>query len=123
MTRDRIIEINRLGINNPEAFGSFYTPVLQIAFDLGQQGIDLSQQPSVSGRRYGTIPTSGLSYNFADQRSERGLSLAAIYGHEDVGSVIWFAERKIVDVDGLLLPYTGSDGEPLILPYAVEDMD
>ena len=36
---------------------------------------------------------------------------------------MWFAGRAKVTVTGLLLPYQGSDGEPLVLPYGVDDMD
>jgi len=123
LTRARILEVNRRGINNPDEMLAWYTPALQIAFDLGQRGIDLSVQPTVTGYRYGAMPEGGLSYNYADDRSERGLSLAAIDGQDEVGSSVWFAGRAKVTVTGLLLPYQGSDGEPLVLPYDVDDMD
>jgi hypothetical protein len=44
-------------------------------------------------------------------------------GQKEVGSSIWFLEREKVKVEGLLLPFTGSDGEPLVIPYCVEDYD
>ena len=123
LTRERILEVNRMGMQNPNAMWFFYTPSLQVAFDLGQDGVDLSQQPDVSGFRYGNIPDSGLSHNYMDDRSERGLSLAALDGQKEVGSSIWFCGRKEVKTSGLLLPRKGSDGEPLILSYDVEDFD
>lgn len=71
--------------------------------------------PVVTGYRYGNIPESGLSFNYADDRAEKGLSLAAINNTDEVGSTVWFTDRKVVTVSGVLLPVTGSDGEPLIL--------
>lgn len=123
LTREKILEVNKMGIENPDAFWSFYTPSLQVAFELGQNGIDLSGQPDVNGYRYGNIPESGLSHNYMDDRSERGLSLVAIDGQKEVGSSIWFCDRKKVKASGLLLPKKGSDGEPLILSYDIEDND
>ena len=123
LTREKILAINRHGMRYPDDMVGYYTPALQIALELGQRGIDLSVQPTVTGYRYGTMPEGGLSYNYADDRSERGLSLAAIDGQDEVGSSVWFAGRAKVTVTGLLLPYQGSDGEPLVLPYDVDDMD
>ena len=102
---------------------SYYTPVYQVAYNLGQDGIDLAEAPLVSGYRYGEIPESGISRNYADDISERGLSLAALDGGKEIGSSVWFADRKRVAVLGLLMPHTGSDGEPIILPVDVEDLD
>jgi len=123
LARKDILKANRDGMDRLGTYWSYYTPVLQVAFDLGQRGVDLSLQPDVTGYRYGKMPESGLSYNYSGQKSERGLSLAAIDGQKETGSCVWFADRDTVKVSGLLLPYKGSDGEPLILPFCVENLD
>ena len=41
----------------------------------------------------------------------------AIGNNREIGSAIFFRDRYKVVCSGLLLPYTGSDGEPLILSY------
>lgn len=123
ITADDIRQVNQTGIANPEAFWSYYTPVLQVAFELGQRGIDLAAAPVVSGMRYGIMPAGGISYNYRDERSERGLSLACIDGDKEVGSCIWFADRIEHNYTGVLLPYTGSDGEALILIIGIDNLD
>ena len=123
MKRAEILKANHNGLKNPDGFDSYYTPTLQVAYNLGQKGINLESQPDVSGERYGNIPESGLSYNYAAATSENGLSLANLNGEKEVGSTIWFADRKKVKVAGMLLPYKGSDGESLILTYDVENLD
>jgi hypothetical protein len=88
----------------------------------GQNGIDLSSAPTVSGWRYGENVT-GISHNYREDVSEYGLSLAALDGETACGSEVWFAERDIVRCQGVLLPKKGSDGEPLVLPIGGEDLD
>lgn len=123
VTAEMILTANRAGLRDAQTGGwqCYYTPVLQAAYNAGQDGHALSQL--VNGYRFGGIPEGGLSYNYAEGRAERGLSLAAIDGEEPVGSVIWFTGRPRVNVAGVLLPYTGSDGERLILPVGVENLD
>ena len=123
MKRLEILKANQNGLNNPDGFDSYYTPILQIAYNLGQKGINLESQPDVIGERYGNIPEFGLSYNYSADKSENGLSLANLIDEKEVGSTIWFSDRKKVRVSGLLLPYKGSDGENLILTYDVENLD
>ena len=123
VSRADILNANKAGLDNPDSFWSYRTPVLQVAYELGTKGVDLSDAQDVTGYRYGAVPAHGLSHNYRDDRSERGLSLVAINGHKPVASVVWFCDRKRVRVSGLLLPYRGSDGEPLVLPYCVEYLD
>lgn len=123
LSRSRILAANKYGMEHPGEFGSYYTPSLQVAMELGQKGIDLSKQPDVTGYRYGGIPQSGISTNYAEGKSERGLSLANLKGKKPVGSVIWFADRKKIKVTGMLLPYKGSDGEPLVFSYQTKYLD
>ena len=114
------LNINQEGLNTKE-YQSYHTPVLQIAFDLGQQGININELPVVTGYRYGKAPDSFISFNYTDNKSERGLSLAKIEGEEETGSSIWFLGRKKYKYTGYLLPYRGSDGEPLILAFNAEN--
>lgn len=122
LTIESIKEANALGYNNRDLFLSYYTPVLQQAFALGQIGINLSDAPVVSGIRYGKAPESGISHNYADDKSERGLSLAQEAGYKEIGSTIWFCDRKAYEYRGVKVG-TGSDGETIILPLHVENMD
>jgi hypothetical protein len=122
--RNNILEANKEGFQEPDHFGGGYlTPVLSLAYQLGQQGIDLEPCPDEIGIRYGDLPESGLSWNWKDDKSERGLSLARLKGGVNVPSYIWFSERSEVEVPGLLLPYKGSDGEYLLLPYSLPVLD
>lgn len=125
--RKLIIDANRYGLaehkRDNDEWTSWYTPVLQIAYEYGRRGIDLSDCDDVSGYRYGNIPDGGLSINHRDHESERGLSLAAIDGCEENWIVIFLLERPKIKVSGLLLPKTGAEGEPLILAYGLEQYD
>ena len=98
---------------------AWYTPRLEMAYNLGYEGIGVDFDNIVSGYRYGKCPEHE-SINFADNRKEHGVSLAALDGQKEVGSSVWFCDREKVSVNGLLISATGSDGEPLIIPL---DMD
>ena len=119
--RNEILKANETGMNTSE-YISYHTPVLQIAFDLGQDGIDLKKQPVVTGYRYGKAPESFISFNYREQISEKGLSLAAINGEKEIGSSVWFNGKKH-EYTGILLPRKGSDGENLILAFDTENWD
>jgi hypothetical protein len=122
VTRKNILDANRYGLQTDWGAGDFRTPVLQVACYLGREGVDLSQQPDFTGWRYGRGPETGISHNHRDDFSERGLSLAVKPDGSEVESTIWFSGEKYT-YTGLLLPFTGSDGEALILPYHVENFD
>lgn len=129
-TAQHILTANAAGLRHGESgMWSYYTHILQVAYNLGCRGIDLSKQPVVSGWRYGQIPDSGLSKNYRDDISERGLSLMEADGADTVADwvsamYIVSGNRPVVHVTGVLLPYTGSDGEPLVLPVGtVEYLD
>jgi len=125
VSRKDILEANRQGIKDNETgdFGGYYTPVLQVAYNYGLNGNDLTEAPVVTGFRYGKAPETYISKNYADDRMEKGLSLAALDGDEEVGSTIWFCDRKVYHYTGILCPATGSDGEPLILCLEAENWD
>lgn len=118
----RIRQVNARGLRDPSGFESYYTPVLQAAYSLGQQGVDLSTAPIVEGVRYGAAPEMGVSHNFANDVSEAGLSLAQVAGGKEIGSSIWFKDRKAYEYRGVLVG-EGSDGEAVILPLHVENFD
>lgn len=101
-------------------FTSWYTPRLQMAYNLGYEGIAVDFDNVVSGYRYGVCPEHE-SWNYAENRKEWGVSLAAIDGAKEVGSSMWFSEREKVHVRGLLINEKGSDGEALIIPLDMKE--
>lgn len=72
--------------------------------------------PEVTGWRYGDIPINGKSTNYRDECCERGVSLVQIDGEDETKSfaTLGAAGRPKVRVRGYLLPWRGSDGEPLV---------
>ena len=124
--RDTILTANRAGLNDKETgdWTSYYTPLLVVAYNYGQAGVDLTQQPDVSGYRLGNVPESGLSRNHAADRTEKGLSLMALDGQPDHWSAAFIpGDRPRVAVSGMLSPDTGSDDEPLVLAYGIDILD
>jgi hypothetical protein len=118
-----IVKANRRGLNSSEGdFESYYTPVLQIAYNLGKKKKDLSKAKIVTGIRYGLAPETGISQNFTEGTSEEGLSLAQVQGSKEVGSSMWFKDRKAYEYRGIESG-KGSDGETLILPLHVDNWD
>ncbi len=75
-SRESILHHNKLGLLHPDSFWFFYTPIHQLAYELGTKQIDLSKQNDVTGFRYGKSPESGISHNYRDDVSEKGLSLS-----------------------------------------------
>lgn len=108
-------------VNN--CFRCWYTPCLDVAYNLGQKGKEINFDDVVKCVRSGRVPNGGVSYNFRDQYSEKGLSVLNVIGEEEVGSAVWFSERTTIEVEGIRLPYKGSDGETLILPLNIEQFD
>jgi len=99
------------------------TGSLQAAHEMGMEGISINWDKIVIGERYGDLPETGRSFNYADNTAEFGVSLSNIKGEKEIGSSMWFSDRKKVEVRGILLPVTGSDGEPLILPLDIDQYD
>ena len=121
---DTLKEINKLGIENSKLgkFQAYHTPVYQMAYDLGQQGQDISDLKAIKGIRFGPSPEFGVSRNVRDDISEKGLSLAQKHGGKMIGSAIFFKDRLAYEYEGIEVD-SGSDGEPIILPLHVEDLD
>lgn len=117
-----IREANARGLKDRAGFDCYRTPVLQLAYNLGQLGIDLTDAPIVAGIRYGKAPDNGISYNYRDNKPERGLSLAQEQGRDPIASSMWFDDRKAYEYRGIKVGY-GSDGETIILPLFVDNLD
>ena len=117
INKNQYLAANKAGLQDGESgFASYYSPALQLAYNLGCKGIDLSSRPMVTGYRYGEVPETGISWNHADGRAERGVSLISIDApRTDTLNANLMGNRPLVEVKGILLPTTGSDGEPLIL--------
>ena len=103
-------------------FTSYYTPALQVAYNLGQEGISLENAPVVTGYRYGEMPWNGVSANSQTGGFEKGLSLACVEGGKEVGSSVWFCDREKYTYTGIVSGL-GSDGEVVILTFAAEYLD
>lgn len=124
--RDSILKANEAGLRHKtddSIWWSYHTPIYNIAYSLGKDGISLKGQSDVTGYRYGKAKDLGISHNYREDRSEKGLSLAFLEGEQEVGSAMFFKDRKLFKYTGILLPYKGSDGEPLILPYGLDDLE
>jgi hypothetical protein len=94
------------------------------AFMAGLRGCE--PLPLVKGWRYGRLPEADeftgcrCSYNYRDQEPEAGVSLMEVDdGPETQDKIsamfIDTGNRPPVRVQGYLLPWRGSDGEPLVI--------
>ncbi|MDR1298934.1 MAG: hypothetical protein LBJ84_01615, partial [Oscillospiraceae bacterium] len=66
------------------------------------------------GRRYGKIPESGRSFNYADNSPEDGVSILPNTSRDKVYDM-WYGDEPMVYVSGWYFGDRGSDGEPLLL--------
>lgn len=121
LNASELIRANELGLKHRETgdWNSYYTPSMQVAYEAGQNGISLKDQPIIKGIRYGKAPEKGLSWNYSENKSEKGLSLAQVKGEKEIGSSNWFKDRKAYEYKGIKTPWKGSDGETLILPLHI----
>lgn len=107
---DEKFESSVMGFDKPE----------MVAFEAGLKG---NEKPYwVNGWRYGLIPTSGSSMNFAEGRLESGISVMAIdngMSTKDPSFEMFGGSRGNQDkiyISGFLnTNTTGGDGEPLLL--------
>jgi len=88
-------------------------------FECGIEGHEMPRW--VTGERYGKIPAGGVSRNWAADSAERGLSIMRLDGTPEPMGPVGNADiyrslfsGPLVRVAGWLLPWTGSDGEPLL---------
>lgn len=99
---------------------TFPDPSDDVGFAFWQAGFSGGREPQyVRGWRYGDIPESGASKNYATGETEAGVSLAGLGDDLDDNArafrAISSGDKDIVDVEGWLIEETGSDGEPLIV--------
>lgn len=88
-----------------------------LCYDAGCRGAEMPHY--VTGWRYGHLPSSGHSYNYADDYAEGGVSLMEVDGGDKTQNLISAlyigVDRPIVKVAGWLNTLKhGSDGEPLV---------
>jgi hypothetical protein len=91
---------------------------MMIAYEAGFSGCEMPY--TVTGWRYGNIPTSGASHNYAEGKQEAGVSLMEADNGmktQDALSAMFITakNRPVVKVTGYLNTVKrGSDGEPLV---------
>jgi len=90
-------------------------------FEAGRAGYELPTYGT--GWRYGAIPESGRSYNYRDDRLERGVSVMQLDGGEKIKTLAELnslSTRPIVRVSGYVNPSDcGGDGEPLLIACTI----
>jgi len=118
-TEKQIKKANKYGIQDAKSgdWSSWWNKILGVAYDLGQAGIDLSDQPVVNAHRWGQTPDEGISINHAENTAEKGCSCAFLDDNPDdnYGYLTQASGAECVAIKGVLVPDTGSDGEPLVL--------
>ena len=116
ITKEQILKANEVGLKG--AFVSYYTPVLQTAYNLGYERIDLRDAEVISAFRFGKAPETFVSWNYTENRLEDGLS---VYTEK---SVIRneFLDREKYEYTGIVSG-TGSDGEKVILCFEADNLD
>ena len=118
-TEKQIKRANEIGRQHA-ALGEWvcwWNKILDVAYRLGQDGIDLTEAPTVDAHRWGDIPKDGISVNHAEDRAELGCSCAWLDGNPNdcYGYMSQASGLDSVAIRGVLVPDTGSDGEPLVL--------
>jgi hypothetical protein len=92
-------------------------PIEVACFEAGVLGHPCPQW--VTGWRYGTIPASGHSRNWRDDRWEPGVSIMALdtdtMPQTDGTFALFNADRPRVRIGGWLIGLRGSDGERLVV--------
>jgi hypothetical protein len=117
ITREQILEANKTGLNEERT--GYYTPVLRVAYNLGLKGISLQNAETVTCFRFGKAPENFISWNYAENTSENGLS---VYTAENAKIRSEFLDRQKYEYTGLVSG-NGSDGETLILCFEAQNLD
>jgi len=100
------------------AFWSYYTPTLQVAYNLGLDGVSIQDVQPITAFRFGKAPENFISCNYRDNAPEKGLS---VYTEKSVIRCE-FTDRQKYEYTGLPVA-TGGDGEILILAFDAEYLD
>jgi hypothetical protein len=118
-TEKQIKKANEMGLRDASdgTWSCWWDKILNVAYELGQDGHDLSDQPVVDAHRWGDAPESGISVNHREDRAEKGCSCAYLDSNTSdcYGYMTHVSGAESVAIRGVLVPDTGSDGEPLIL--------
>ena len=104
---------NKLGLAGADV--CFYSPLLNVAFDLGCNGQSIDDCEIINCFRFGGLPDTGVSHNHASDCSEKGLS---VYTDSDVIRAEFEERGNKVELRGIKVA-TGSDGEPVVLPLDI----
>lgn len=120
ITEEKYKEANASGLSHRTTgdVWSYYTPSLQIAYNLGLDGISIQDVQPIVAFRFGKAPDSFISYNYRDNAPEKGLS---VYTQKSIVRSE-FTDRKKYEYAGLPIA-KGGDGETLILAFDAENYD
>jgi hypothetical protein len=99
-------------------FWSYYTATLQVAYNLGLDGVSIQDVKPITAFRFGKAPEKFVSWNYRDSTPEKGLS---VYTDKSVVRCE-FMDRKRYEYTGLPVA-TGGDGEVLILAFEAKYLD
>jgi len=126
ITDAQIREAHAVGLQHKDQdniYWSYYSGVLQAAYDAGRMGYGLGSDV-VECERFGALPVSGRSYNYADNHAEAGVSVIMCGTDADgaAGAQLFMSHRKIFRFRGIRIVGTnGSDGEILVFPVDYYD--
>jgi len=87
----------------------------QKSFDMGFNGVGWEVK---SYERLGDVP-AGPSYNYMDQRPEKGVSVVTDEWKNTIHGAFFMAKygnRPVTKFHGVFVGHYGGDGEPLVLP-------
>lgn len=120
ITSEQYKEVNAAGLRhrNTSNCWSYYTPSLQIAYNLGLDGISIQDLEPIVAFRYGKATENFISWNYRDNAPENGLS---VYTEKSIVRSE-FTDRKKYEYAGLPVA-KGGDDEILILAFDAENHD
>ena len=120
ITASEYKEANAAGLRHATSGNrwSYYTAALQVAYNLGLDGISIQDAEPITAFRFGAAPENFISWNYRENCPEKGLS---VYVDGDTVRSE-FTSRKKFEYAGLPVG-KGGDGETLILAFDVENLD
>jgi hypothetical protein len=116
VTKEQILKANQSGLN--QDYAGYYTPILTVSRNLGLNGVNLQNAEIATCFRFGKAPENFLSWNYAENTSEKGLS---VYTEKSIVRSE-FLDRKKYEYTGIVSG-EGSDGEILILCFDADFLD
>jgi hypothetical protein len=120
ITKEQILKANAAGLKHRATgdFWSYYTATLQVAYNLGYEGISLENAETITAFRFGKAPEKFISWNYSESKSENGLS---VYTEKSIVRSE-FLDRAKFEYTGIVSG-TGSDGEVVILCFEADYLD